>query len=105
MPRGSAPGERRGGRQRGMPNRRTIELRALAEGPPQAGSPLEFLTSVYRNEALPIELRIEAANKAAPYVHPRLAAVTVGGSPENPINSVTRIEIVPVKPQARHALS
>jgi hypothetical protein len=88
----------------GTPNRRTIELRALADGPPQAGSPLEFLTSVYRNEALPIELRIAAAGKAAPYVHPRLAAVMIGSSPEEPIKSVTRIEIVPIKPQQRRDL-
>ena len=101
MPRGSTPGKRRGGRRRGTPNRRTIELRSLAEGRPQAGSPLEFLTSVYRNEALPVELRIDAAGRTAPYVYPRLAAVTVGGSPENPIKSVTRIEIIPVEPQPR----
>src|SRR4051794_12248205 len=101
MPRGSTPGERRGGRRRGTLNRRTIELRALAEGQPREGTPLEFLTSVYRNESLPIDLRLEAASKAAPYVPPRLAAVTVGSSPENPIKSVTRIEIVPVTPQPR----
>src|SRR3954468_21330722 len=99
MSRGSAPGERRGGRRRGTPNRRTLALRGLAEGSPPAGSPLEFLASVYRNDALPIELRIDAAGKAAPYVHPRLAAVTVGGTPETPINSVTHIEVVLVKPQ------
>jgi hypothetical protein len=87
-----------------MPNRRTIELRALAEGQPQAGTPLEFLRSEYRNEALPIDLRINAASKAALYVHPRLAAVMVGGSPESPIKSVTRIEIVPVSPQPGHDL-
>src|SRR5689334_3296410 len=99
MPRGSTPGERRGGRRRGTPNRRTLALRALAEGSPPAGSPLEFLESVYRNEVLPIELRIGAAGKAAPYVHPRLAAVAIGSSPEIPINSVSRVEVVLVKPQ------
>ena len=84
MPRGSAPGERRGGRRRGTPNRRTIELRTLAEGQPQEGTPLEFLTSVYRNEALPLGMRIDAAGKAAPYVHPRLAAVTLSGEKTAP---------------------
>ena len=101
MSRGSAPGERRGGRRRGTPNRRTLALRALAEGSPQEGTALEFLASVYRNDALPIELRIDAASKAAPYVHPRLATVTVGSSPETPINSVNRVEIVLVKPPPR----
>jgi hypothetical protein len=101
MPRGSAPGERRGGRRRGTRNRRTIELRALAEAQPREGTPLEFLTSVYRNEALPIDRRIDAAGKAAPYVHPRLAAVTLGGDRENPVPVITRIELVPVKAKPR----
>ena len=101
MPRGSAPGEHRGGRRRGTPNRRTIELRALAEGQPREGSPLEFLTSVYRNEALPIDLRIDAAGKAAPYVHPRLTAVTLGGDGKNPLPVITCIKIVGVRPEPR----
>jgi hypothetical protein len=89
------------GRKAGVANKRTLELRALAEGQPQEGTPLAFLTSVYRNEALPIELRLEAAGKAAPYVHPRLAAVTLGGDPGAPLHAVSRIEIVPVAPRPR----
>ena len=98
MPGGRRPGA---GRKAGVPNKRTLELRALAEGRPREGSPLEFLTSVYRNEALPIDLRIDAASKAAPYVHPRLAAVTVGGDREDPLRAITRIERVPVEPERR----
>jgi hypothetical protein len=30
-------------------------------------------------------LRFEAAKAAAPYCHPRLQAMTLGGDPENPI--------------------
>src|SRR4051794_4940196 len=101
MPRGSLPGERRGGRQAGTPNRRTLALRAIAEGLPPPGSPLEFLTNVYRNEALPLEVRLEAAGKAAPFVHPRLAMLTVGGDKENPLQTVTRIELVAVEPPPR----
>ena len=89
------------GRKAGVPNKRTVELRALAAGQLPAGTPLEFLTGVYRNEALPIDLRIDAASKAAPYVHPRLAAVTVGGDREDPLRAITRIELVPVEPQRR----
>jgi hypothetical protein len=98
MPGGRRPGA---GRKAGVPNKRTLALRALAEGQPREGSPLEFLTSVYRNEALPIDLRIDAAGKAAPYVHPRLTAVTVGGNKENPLQTISRIEIVPVAPRPR----
>jgi hypothetical protein len=98
MPGGRRPGA---GRKAGVPNKRTLALRALAEGQPREGAPLEFLTSVYRNEALPIDLRIDAAGKAAPYVHPRLTAVTVGGDKKNPLQTVSRIEIVPVAPRPR----
>lgn len=31
MPRGSAPGERRGGRQKGTPNKATADIKALAQ--------------------------------------------------------------------------
>jgi hypothetical protein len=87
------------GRKAGVPNKRTLALLALAEGQPQAGTPLEFLMGVYRNEALPIDLRLDAAGKAAPYVHPRLAAVTVGSDKQNPLQITTRIELIPVEPQ------
>lgn len=35
-------------------------------------TPLEFLVSVYRNEDLPMNERIDAAKAAAPYVHKRM---------------------------------
>jgi hypothetical protein len=85
------------GRKAGVLNKRTLELCALAEGQPQADTPLEFLTSVH--EALPIDLRIEAAGKAAPYMHPRPTAVRIGGDRENLQYVTTCVEIVPVEPE------
>ena len=38
-------------------------------------TPLEFLTAVYMNEAVPLQARMKAAIEAAQYVHPKLAAV------------------------------
>ena len=80
MPRGSSPGERRGGRKRGTPNKTTAaqRLAAIESGLP----PLDFLLSVMREDRNPIELRIEAAKAAAPFVHARLSAVNVGGKAE-----------------------
>jgi hypothetical protein len=73
MPRGSRPGERRGGRQRGTPNKKTA-LRnaaiAAAVSNPNV-SPLEFLLSIMRDFQLPFELRIRVAQMAAPFVHPK----------------------------------
>ena len=40
-------------------------------------TPLEFMTAVYRNERLPLFVRLQAAIQAAPYIHARLASVTV----------------------------
>ena len=71
MPRGSRPGERRGGRQRGTPNKKTA-LRnaaiAAAVSNPNV-SPLDFLLSIMRDALLPFELRIKVAQMAAPFVH------------------------------------
>jgi len=75
MPRGASPGERRGGRQRGTPNKRTQEQIARVR---ETGiTPLEYLLQVMRDEQSPAALRLDAATRAAPYVHPRLAAVDV----------------------------
>jgi hypothetical protein len=73
MPRGSKPGERRGGRQRGTPNKKTALANAVlcaAAGHPDA-SPLEFMLGLVRDRNVPIDLRIEMAAAAAPFVHLR----------------------------------
>jgi hypothetical protein len=40
-------------------------------------TPLDFLTAVYMNEAVPLPTRIKAAVEAAQYVHPKLAMLAV----------------------------
>jgi hypothetical protein len=42
---------------------------------PRVVTPLEFLTAVYMNEAVPLSTRMKAAIEAAQYVHPKLAAI------------------------------
>jgi hypothetical protein len=86
---GGRGGARKGaGRKPGSATRKTREIadKALAEGV----SPLEFMLSVMRSE--PPEglesrellaaqaMRFEAAKAAAPYVHPRLAAIEHTGA-------------------------
>jgi hypothetical protein len=71
MPRGSEPGERRGGRQKGTPNQKTV-LRNAAINASAADpnlSPLDFLLGLMRNPDLPSDLRIKMAEVAAPFVH------------------------------------
>ena len=76
MPQGSRPGERRGGRQRGTPNKKTAlrnaAINAAAADPNL--SPLGFLLGLMRDVSLPIELRVDMAAVAAPLFHAKLKA-------------------------------
>ncbi len=77
--RGSAPGERRGGRQKGTPNKVTVKrAAAIAES---GKTPLDFMLSVLRDEDASIKERMWAAVAAAPYCHakPRPVAANAGG--------------------------
>jgi hypothetical protein len=75
MPRGSRPGERRGGRQRGTPNKKTLIKNAVflaAAGGTAAEpnrSPLDFMLALMRDPQVLLDDRIELASAAAPYVH------------------------------------
>jgi hypothetical protein len=73
MPAGSLPGERRGGRRSGTPNRATVAK--AAEIAASGLTPLDFLIATMRDEQLDLAVRIDAAKAVAPYVHPKLSAV------------------------------
>lgn len=93
--RGSAPGERRGGRKKGTRNKKTAEVLQAVE----AGgiTPLQYMLDVMRGvtpkDATPAEtiafvtLRFEAAKAAAPYVHPKLTSVEHTGKGGGPIEA------------------
>jgi hypothetical protein len=78
MPRGSKPGERRGGRQRGTPNKKTALINtafaATASSPDLL--PLDFFLALMRDPSVSPDWRFRAAQAAAPYVHAK-----PGGSP------------------------
>ncbi len=71
MPRGSKPGERRGGRQKGTPNKKTLlrnaAITAAAADPNLR--PLDCLLSVMQDDSLALETRVAAAREAFPYCH------------------------------------
>ena len=83
MPRGSAPGERRGGRQAGTLNKKSqdIAAKAIAEGE----TPLEYMLRVMRDPTADDARRADMAKSAAPYIHPRLASTEVKGEGGGPI--------------------
>lgn len=90
MPRGSAPGERRGGRKKGSRNKRTEErLAAMQAAAKQiedvisgafAGDAHALLVAIYKDPAHSVVLRLEAAKAAIAYEKPKLAAVQYSGS-------------------------
>jgi hypothetical protein len=80
MPRGSKPGERRGGRARGTPNKKTVLKNAVfcaAAAQPNT-SPLDFMLGLMRDPKVPMDVRVEMATSAAPFVHTR----PKGGAPK-----------------------
>jgi len=73
MPRGSKPGERRGGRQRATPNKRTVltdRILVVASCNPTA-TRHEFLLILARDQTLPADIRIAIARKSFPAVTSR----------------------------------
>jgi len=76
MPRGSKPGERRGGRKRGTPNKKTVlqDAAASAAAMDPNISAREFMLRLMRDTTLPIENRFTAAQAALPLVHAKLTS-------------------------------
>lgn len=58
-------------------------------------TPLEYMLDVMRNGE-DARMRFAAAQAAAPYVHAKLASVEVVGEGGGPVQSVMRIELVPM---------
>jgi hypothetical protein len=73
MPRGSQPGERRGGRRKGTPNKAAAARQAAISA--SGLTPLDYLLSLMRDETADPRTRLDAAKSAAPFVHPRLGQV------------------------------
>lgn len=86
-------GKREGaGRPAGAVTRKTREAAeaALAEGL----TPLEYMLSILRDESQDPERRMWAAEKAAPYVHAKLASVEVGGPDGGPVQTSLTVSFV-----------
>jgi hypothetical protein len=75
-----AKGKKTGGRQKGSQNKATQKRKELAEQLMDAGqTPLEYMLRVMRDEAADEKRRDSMAQAAAPYIHPKLAAVEHSG--------------------------
>ena len=78
-----AAGKKTGGRKRGVPNKAT-QAKA-AEIAASGLTPLDFMLQKMRDEGADEAVRLDAAKSAAPYVHPRLAAIEHTGPDRGPI--------------------
>jgi hypothetical protein len=69
--RGSRPGERRGGRQKGTPNKKTALNRAViaAHAANETSSPLDVMLAVMRDPRVALADRVMMALKALPRLH------------------------------------
>lgn len=70
---GSRPGERRGGRKKGTPNKKTqAQIEAAVGG---GLTPLEYLMGIVQDDMQEQTERIDCAKAAAPYIHPKLSSI------------------------------
>jgi hypothetical protein len=67
-----------GGSRKGRPNRATAAK--AAEIAKSGLTPLDFMLKLLRDEQQPDAVRLEAAKSAAPFVHPKLAAIEHTGA-------------------------
>jgi hypothetical protein len=70
--------KRKPGRPKGSKNALTMEK--IREIQASGITPLDYLLDIMRDGRRSLEVRIDAAKSAAPYCHPRLAAVTHSGN-------------------------
>ena len=92
--RGSKPGERRGGRAKGTPNKTTADIKAVAQ---QYGA--EALMTLVRlsREADTDQAKIAASKEVLDRAYGKPSQV-LAGDPENPLSIVQKIEMVGVRP-------
>lgn len=82
-----ATGRKTGGRVKGSRNK--ITAKREAEVSASGLTPLEYMLCVLRDEQLDRATRLDAANKAAPYVHSKLAAIEHSGPNKGPIQQIS----------------
>lgn len=78
------------GRPKGSLNRRSQQARDIVER--MKCDPLEYLMSIVKNRRLPIELRLDAAKTATPFVHARLSTTAVMGQVNHDVSVISKIQ-------------
>lgn len=71
-----------GGRPPGSRNKASVQREAEIKA--SGLTPLDYMLTVLRDKKADPAARMDAARSAAPYVHPKLSSVTVGGNDNAP---------------------
>ena len=91
---GSKPGERRGGRQAGTPNKATADLQAKLSA--LGCDPLEGLARIAMNPRTPVGIQVRCLAELAQYVLPKRKAIEHTGEDGNALTiHVTGIRPTP----------
>lgn len=95
--RGSKPGERRGGRVKGTPNKVTAALKDMAREHTEAA--LNTLVSVLAGgEGVPAAAQVAAAKEILDRGYGKASTVLSGDEDGGPLQLVTKIQLVGVRP-------
>lgn len=89
-----ALGRKTGGRQKGTKNKHKGVIKRRASKIPEAlngQSPLEYMLEVMRDSSAEKGRRDDMARAAAPYMHPRMAAVEMTGKDGAPLFDLQRL--------------
>src|SRR5215208_6306459 len=85
MPRGAKTGERRGGRQKGTPNKKT---QAVAEKLAALGcDPIKQMGQIALDESVEVSVRVQVLKELCQYVAPKRKAVEVTGEDGGPVKT------------------
>lgn len=73
----------------------TAKTREIANAAAASGiTPLEYMLQVMRDAKVDPKDRLDAAKSAAPYIHPKLTSIELGGPDGGDIPIAQRIELV-----------
>lgn len=74
---GSKPGERRGGRQRGTPNKRTADQKAFLASVigDSTGDPFLIIMNAIKAPDTPPDIKLKLCIEMMPYTRPKLASI------------------------------
>lgn len=81
--RGSAPGERRGGRQKGTPNKVSLDVAAILAK--MDCCPFKGMAEIAQDPNASLELRGRMLSELAQYIGPKRKAIEVSGPEGEPV--------------------